>query len=189
MIEDRCREFDAWLDTGIPTLGENAGAEMEVQYRHAQACSRCLPMLKAALAVEVALDAVAGTPPVAPRGFTDAVMARIAATRAPISAGLDWRLRALAQPATALAFTLAAVVFVGRDSIASWAVAAQVAVGHAVTQAAALLPGGVLLPGFDDPWTRLGLLLAVTPLVLLPSLALYRWSAQGHGPALARAAR
>jgi hypothetical protein len=177
VIPAACRAFDAWLDQGMP--GDTAPA-------HVSSCGRCARALEAALALERAL----AEPMVAPPGFTDAVMARIA-SGSPALAGttdMPWWLRAAAQPATALALMLAAVVMAGRGMIASWALAGQVALAEALARGvpgSLLGPlGGLALPTFQDPAVRFGLALGLVPLVTLASLALHGWTVRSLTPAL-----
>ena len=175
-MTESCRAFDAWLDQGMPGPADAARA-------HATTCGRCARALGAALALERALAEEAVR---SPRGFTDAVMARIA-LRSLAAAGmafapssLAWWLRAPAQPATALALVLAAVVLAGRETIAAWAVAGQVAMAEALAHgvpARLLEPIGAGLV-FHDPLVRFGVALGLAPVVVLASLALYAWASR-----------
>ena len=183
MISAACRAFDTWLDEGMPEADGAARA-------HAAGCARCARALDAARALGRAL---ADELHAAPRGFTEAVMARIA-IRAPgltmPPTSLAWWLRAPAHPAAALALMLAAVVTAGRGAIADWALGLRVATAEAVARGLpSALTGALALPGFEEPVVRFGIALGLVPLVLLASLVLYRWSEGWPGTALARAIR
>jgi hypothetical protein len=109
-----CSEFDRWLDQGRPK--ERAAAAEA----HASTCARCARTLAAELAIVAAFALpVGGTveEPAAPVGFTDRVMARVAASNAtrrslsPTPANdLPWWVSAAAEPVTVFAALLAALV-------------------------------------------------------------------------------
>jgi hypothetical protein len=176
-----CRAFDAWLDQGMPEPNVEARA-------HAATCARCARALDAARALERVL-ALEASP--APRGFTEAVMGRLApraAAGAFTPSSLAWWLRAAAQPSTALAMALAAVVLAGRKPIAEWALAGSAMVAQALAQA---VPASLLeafrppaLPALDDPFVRFGLAVGLAPIVVLASLALHAWGARSLAGAL-----
>lgn len=165
-----CDAFDRWLDDGA---GEAGAAEARA---HARTCVRCARALDAMLEVEAAL----ANAPAAPRGFTDRVMARVAATpqetavpRATAGAlavpflapAFPWWVRIAMEPAVLLAAVLAALfvrfgapILAGVTRLEAWLAHAQV-------------PAHVPV---DAPWTA--------ALFLLPALAwaswqIYRWTA------------
>jgi len=174
-VTESCRAFEAWLDQGMPEPADDARA-------HGATCGRCARALDAAFV----LERVLGEETVrAPRGFTDAVMARIAlpspaAGVAFAPSDLAWWLRAAAQPATALALVLAAVVVAGRETITAWAVAGQIALAQSLAHG---IPASLREPigaglGFDDPWIRFGVALGLAPVVVIASLALHAWTSR-----------
>lgn len=166
-----CEAFDRWLDDGAPETG---AAEARA---HARTCARCARALDAMLEVEAALAST----PVAPHGFTDRVMARVAITpqktAAPqVAAGalaapllppaFPWWVRIAMEPAVLLAAVLAALfvrfgapILAGASRMEAWLAHVQAPVTfHAPV---------------DAPWTA--------ALFLLPALAwaswqIYRWS-------------
>lgn len=165
-----CESFDRWLDEGAL---ESGAAEARA---HARTCDRCARALDAMLEVEAAL----ANTPVAPRGFTDRVMARVAVTPQEVSApraaagplgaplfppAFPWWVRIAMEPSVLLAAALAAV-FVGFGGpIFTAALRAQAWLAHA--EASAHVP-------IDAPWTAALFLL---PAVAGASWLIYRWSA------------
>lgn len=124
-----CATFDRWLDDGRPA------ADLGPAAAHARGCARCAGALDAALELEAALAVTAP----APAGFTDRVMARVAATAqehpiaAPIAAApllgspFAWWVRVTMEPSVLLAALLLALlvgfgapIFAGAGVAGSW---------------------------------------------------------------------
>lgn len=169
-----CESFDRWLDEGRPAAEAVAGEA------HAESCPRCRRSLAAAMAIEHALedDAVP-----APAQFTARVMERVrVARRVPSSARVlvdltPWWVRAAAEPGILLAAAVAGLV--------AWRPDALLAVGAAAAQglstrlgfgASALQDLLGLQSAVVDSNVRFALWVTAVPLVILASLALYRWS-------------
>jgi hypothetical protein len=183
-----CDAFERWLDAGLPAAG---AAEARA---HAAACPRCAPALEAALEVERFLAEETAH---APAGFTARVMERVAAagragaldfTPAPLA----WWLRAGAEPATALALALAALLTWQHERLPALFAAGLLRLAGWITQGLAQLPSltrpltPLVLP-YASAWVSQpvfvwGLALALLPGVLWTSGVLYRWSA--HAAAL-----
>jgi hypothetical protein len=116
-----CERFERWLNEGMDAA---AGAEV---HAHAASCAGC----GAALAAAHALDAALGQPAVvAPAGFAERVMERVARARAARRLTwiepevLPWWVRAAAEPVTALSLALAALVLWQYPALARFTVAA-----------------------------------------------------------------
>jgi hypothetical protein len=174
-----CASYDAWLDTGSPG---NAAA---LHSAHAAACPRCAHALASARELDDALEAFAVAPP---RELVGRVMARVAETpqrarEAPIEPAFAWWVRAAAEPSTALAGVLAAVVIWRPAALAtvfSWLGGASL---HIAAGAARALPH-VALPGWlSASGVVLALALAALPAVLWGSFRLYAWLERGFLPA------
>lgn len=105
-----CRDFERWLDEGMP---DGTAAR-----QHSDACDSCRSKLSAAEAMEAALAHGIPSGVAAPAGFTDAVMQRVAnleAARTPQRFGVvrdafPWWVRAAAEPSTAMALVLCALI-------------------------------------------------------------------------------
>jgi hypothetical protein len=119
-------------------------------------------------------------PAAAPASLTDRVMARIAAATPPVPVRIflpspfSWWVRAAAQPATALAAALAAIV------IGQWRSMLVLAsrIGAWTDQVVGPL-SGLGLPRqspLADPATAIGLTLALAPLAVWAAWWLYHWS-------------
>jgi hypothetical protein len=172
-----CERFERWLNEG---LGEPAGVE---GHAHAASCARCGAALAAARALDAALE-----PPavVAPAGFAERVMERVARARAArLSAWIEpevlpWWVRAAAEPATALSLVLAALVLwqyplLARFAAAAFQVLASPVVAAFMHQLAA--PRFALdHSAFSDPFVFTGLVLAGLPFAWWAGLAVYHWS-------------
>ena len=172
-----CERFERWLNEGRE---EEAGAEAHV---HAASCARC----GAALAAARALDAALGCSSiVAPAGFAERVMERVARARqARLLTWIEpevlpWWVRAAAEPATALSLTLAALVLwqypvLARFAAAAFQALASPAVAAFMHELAA--PRFTLdLSVFSDPFVFAGLVLAGLPFAWWAGLAVYHWS-------------
>lgn len=178
-----CESFDRWLDEGALDPG---AAEARA---HARTCTRCARALDAMLEIEAAL----ANPPVAPAGFTDRVMARVAVTpqaaapRAVIGMpaapllppAFPWWVRIAMEPAVLLAAVVAALFVRFSAPVLGGAARVQVWLSH--VEVSAHLP-------IDAPWTA--------ALFLLPALAwaswqAYHWSASltSRGAAAVRGSR
>jgi len=172
-----CERFARWLDEGMP---ESAAADHD---GHAASCARCAAALAAARALEAALAQPA---PAAPAGFAERVMKRVA--QAPLVRPvtwidadlLPWWVLAAAEPASALAVALGALVVWQHAALARLAAATSQALGGPaavafVQQLAAprLAPG---LAAFTDPLVVSGLALATLPLAWWAGMAVYHWS-------------
>ena len=172
-----CERFGRWLDEG---RAETVGAEGQA---HAASCARC----DAALAAARALDAALGRSAiVAPAGFAERVMERVARARqARLLAWIEpevlpWWVRAAAEPATALSLALAALVLwqypvLARHAAAALQALASPAMAAFMQQLAA--PRFTLdLSTFSDPFVFTGLVLAGLPFAWWAGLAVYHWS-------------
>jgi hypothetical protein len=182
-----CDRFERWLDEG---LGAEAGAEGAA---HAASCARCGAALVAARALDAALERSAA---VAPAGFAERVMERVALARqARLLAWfepevLPWWVRAAAEPATALSLALAALVLwqypvLARLTVSVFQALASPAVAAFMQQLAA--PRLTLdLSVLADPFVFTGLVLAGLPLAWWAGLAVYHWSGDPRAIGTAR---
>ncbi len=165
-----CASFDRWLDDGRPEI-EAASASA-----HARDCVRCARALDAMLELEAALEVTAPAPP----GFTDRVMARVAAVaqerpataaRSPLAGAplLDspfaWWVRIAMEPAVVLAAVLAAAVVAFGPSLVRGA-------GEVGAWLAAAVARAPRLDGPAWPIVAIGLL----PVIACASWVIYRWS-------------
>jgi hypothetical protein len=175
-----CEAFERLLDAhGPDALPGDARA-------HAGGCARCARMLAAAHEVDALLLAPVTT--VAPTGFTDRVLARIGT--APVAAPIptvqpvriatasdpmpEW-IRFVAEPATAGALVVAALVI--------WQAPRLLTLGRALASAVAsrAAAGPAIDPGLwptalnDDP-VRLAFIVAGSSVAPLVAFSLYRWS-------------
>ncbi len=190
----KCREFDRWLDDGMPEAGATAS------HTHAAACARCDSSLAAARELDALLEAPAIA---APPRFTGRVMARVAqASAARVSAPwtltneMPWWVRAAADPATLLAAAVAALVVWRADALLRFAAVVPAAIAGAWRRAPdaagewlARGAGFTGVPAFADPAVQLGLALALASLLTVASVPLYRWCERAVGARPARAFR
>ena len=172
-----CERFERWLDEG---LREATGAGARA---HAASCARCAAALVTARALDAALERSAT---VAPAGFAERVMERVALARqARLLAWIEpevlpWWVRAAAEPATALSLALGALVLWQYPVLARFAAAAlqalaSPAVATFVHQLSA--PRFTLdLSAFSNPFVLTGLVLAGLPFAWWSGLAVYHWS-------------
>jgi len=216
MIDFDCLQFQRWLDEGgaaaTPAGDAPCAAEVAAAHLHAATCPSCAQAWAAERSVARALAAALPAVPDPSAGFADRVMARVAvvpqdrradaARFVPVPGSqpdaLPWWIRAMAQPASALALALAgfAVLLVPRLPGLSAAVPAWSA-GAVTTLAGAVAPwiAPLVARTTRDPWFGPALALAILPLVVLASLAAYRLGlglaspAHPAGLALARPAR
>ena len=175
-----CEIFDRWLDDGTP-----AGPEAAAFEAHAAGCVRCSSEWAAARAVESELRH-AIVP--APHGFTEAVMARVATASAvtsevrvqELASVMPWWSKALAQPATVLAFTVAALALWRREALMAAGIAfaqhASAWLSTAVNSAPPSLPPTFgLAETLARPDVMLGFVLAIAPALAWGSWQLWRW--------------
>jgi len=180
-----CEAFARWLDDGAP----DAGAAPFLA--HAATCSECAAALDAERAIAATLVSAAA----APAGFTDRVMAHVAATERAATAratsptarfALPWWAQAAAHPAAALAFAVAALTAWGADRLTAGGLALFQATAERTLPVAAWSPPEML----TDPVLVLGFGLALLPFVAWASLRLFRWSEHAvsvHAPRAGRA--
>lgn len=173
-----CTEFDSWLDRGR-TAAEHAAA-----LAHASACARCARSLATADAVDSML---AAPPEAAPAGFTERVMRRVADSRRPLDAHsfdhpVAWWVRLAAEPATALAMILAALLAWRGDRLMHavpplerWATQASLALSSASPR--------TLEHAAQTPLIALALALAALPIVLWISWRAFVWVERACVPA------
>ena len=165
-----CVDFARWLDDGCPESDAIAARA------HAASCARCAVALSAAEELDALLT---GTPPAAPPGFTDAIMARIgrasharAQASAPIPSPIAWWVRALGDPASALAAVVAGLLLWQGEALKNWALGAALQLGQAAVS--------LKLPALGAPYARpevtLGLSLALVPAAAWLAWVLYRWT-------------
>jgi len=165
-----CEELERWLDEGMDAEGSAAARA------HVATCARCAAMIDAADDVD-ALLAAFSTP--APAGFTGRVMARVAqssevAAYAAARSPFAWWIEVAAQPATALAALLAALVLWKRDALI--AVAARFASNLDGALLRVLTTSLPIRAPFDRPEVLLGLCVAAIPAAAWGSWMLYRWT-------------
>ena len=181
-----CLDFDRLLDQGEPSrLGPESLA-------HAEGCPRCARALASARGLERALDAhFAGADVLAPAGFADRVMARVAAASAVASRTpwclaedpLPWWTRLAAEPAVALAVALASLLLWRGDALLRAAAALPVGV-RSVSNAAlshvtdagllASVTHAIVAPTVGSWAVTLAVSLALTPLLALAAWPLWR---------------
>jgi hypothetical protein len=178
--------FDRWLDDGMPDSGAKDA------HAHAGSCARCSASLAAAREIEAMLEHSAS---VAPAGFTDRVMSRVAATSARggaasvraletqlVAGAMPWWVRAASDPAVVLSAAIAALVAWRGDQLWRLAGVAAGAVSLAwrgVPGVASRLFAGWSVPAaaptLADPVVQLGMMLALAALLAVASIPLYRW--------------
>jgi hypothetical protein len=183
-----CRELERWLDDG------GAPERYVEAMAHARICAHCSALLGGMDELEELL-----AQPVAllPAGFTERLMARVAETRQvparipvmellPFFQTVPWWVRVAVEPASLLAVLLASVLL--------WRGAALLALATSgAAQLAAWIALGLSTPlptpdiggvgaTLIQPTVAAGMALAVIPLVVMGSRALYRWSAALVGP-------
>ncbi len=193
-----CRTFEAWLDEGMPATGGGEAA------RHAGACANCAAALEAARAIEGLLAIGAAR---APAGFSDRVMARVAAPARALGGAipeaafatpalseaafatpaLPWWVRAAAEPACALALALAGLLIWAGDALLASARAVATALGSAIAGALLEMSAGSTLLASET--LRLGLAIAALPGVLWFAYVGFRWAERLAWPAGRRAIR
>lgn len=167
-----CEALERWLDEGAPEPLRRAAEA------HAAGCASCAMALRAASEVE---NLLATATIIAPSGFTDRVMARVAgaaAVRAPRFAApaFPWWVRAACEPASLLTAAMAALLL--------WRGDALLGLGSIVVRVAnqdwtAAFRSTASLPAFlTHPLVVVGAALAIAPLMLWASWRLYRWSAR-----------
>lgn len=183
-----CRDLERWLDDG------GAPERYVEAMAHARICARCTATLGGVDELERLLErASLGTP----AGFTERVMAKVALTRQaparipvmellPFFQTVPWWVRVALEPASLLSLLLASALVWRGDALFGLASggAAQLAAWIARTLPIAVPspdPGavGALLL---QPTVAAGFALAVVPLVVMASRALYHWSAAIVGP-------
>ena len=169
-----CSELERWLDEGMPEPQEPAARA------HAASCRRCAEALRVAFELDAMLEA-ASVP--APSGFTDRVMARVAHATARANApvmlpsAFPWWVQAAAQPATALAATVAALVVWKGDTLRALASSLTLSLTQSARAAMDAPPPAFVLPApFDRPEVILALGMVVLPAAAWFSWVLFRWS-------------
>ncbi len=182
-----CAEYERWLDDGMP----NGVVSLPAQ-AHVAGCLRCAASHAAALE----LDCLLAAPVVfAPGRLTDSVMARVAAIESVRAAhagqavvpgalvwgeGQAWWVRAAAQPAAALAFSLAALVLWKGDAIrlhgSAWIANASGMMAHALTSGFGMPAITGIPEAFARPEVMLGFAFAIAPVLALVSAALWNWA-------------
>jgi hypothetical protein len=182
------------------------GAAAAAAAAHAARCDACRAEWNAARAVE-SLLAETDAPAAARAGFAERAMARIGAERrrepraaaprpAPVP-DLPWWVRAAAEPTTALACALAALVVGIAGPLAatapSAASAAAALLAAAVAAAGAILGAtglaGALAASLERPLAAVALAAGLAPALLIASRALFRWAEGLASAARARARR
>jgi hypothetical protein len=172
-----CGRFARWLDDGMPA------AEAPAHAAHAVGCAACAAALADARALDRVLERALAA---APEGFADRVMERLERARlARLAAWIEpdllpWWVRAAAEPASILAFVVAALVLWQYPLLARGATWAW----HALSGPA--LSGLLQLPGLSadrigltvlaEPYVLVGLALAGLPVAWWVGLAVYHWS-------------
>jgi len=194
-----CREFDRWLDAGMPAA---RAADTEA---HARGCGRCARALAAERAIvaafaltPVAAGGVGASEASAPQGFTDRVMARVAASNvtrrslAPVPVSdVPWWVAAAAEPATVLAALLLALVVWQPKTMFSAALSvARVIMNGVGRNTGVESPERWLGPNLSalisNPVASMGLWLAALPLALWLGYELYRWTERRTVVSIAR---
>ena len=182
-----CADYERWLDDGMPEGGLSRTARA-----HAATCARCASSLAAAHEIDRFLAAPATR---APERLTDSVMARVLAIESVraeqareavvpgsfvFSREQAWWVRAAAQPAAALAFTLAALVLWQRDTLNIHANAMVANASGMLTRAFTNGLGIASVPGlpeaFAKPEVMLGFAIAIAPVLAWTSASLWSWA-------------
>jgi hypothetical protein len=177
-----CSEFERWLDQGRPASSDRLKRE------HAAGCARCSAQLSVALELDAALEEA---PSAAPAALTERVMARVAAMRphAPGQAArsqsahgspdgfatpaLEWWVRAAADPASALALALSALLLWRAETLVTLARMASGWLTHRLQAAPA--------PTISNPFAALehlmphGVVALALALAMMPALAWGSW--------------
>ena len=167
-----CTSVERWLNEGMPEVTE-APNETEI---HLRSCARCSAAVEAARFLESWL----ATPPEhPPSGFVDRVFRQVRKEQRdqPVARLLQvrpipWWIRVAANPAAAVAVTLAAVVLgVLADALfpRSFDVVVRSVAEVAGTSFARLSPV------WTNPVIMRGVSLGMLPIVALGSIALYEW--------------
>ena len=181
-----CEQFERWLDDGAPDGGAAADCRA-----HAATCPACAAAAAAARELETRFAAARdASVHRAPAGFTERVMERVAdvartsqaigAWHVPAAAILPWWVRAAAEPATALAFAVAALLLWKRDAmlVAATSLLAQAGgpLAATVTAADRAVGSGWRIPAaLQRPEVLLGAAFAVAPALFWLSWRLWRW--------------
>ena len=182
-----CAGYERWLDDGVPERALSPAARA-----HAATCARCASALTAAHEIDRLL--AAASPP-APERLTDSVMARVLAIEAvrveqaraavvlgPVEFGAEqpWWVRAAAQPAAALAFSLAALVLWQRDTLNTQASALIANASGLLARAFTNGLGIGTVPGMPEalakPEVMLGFAIASAPVLAWVSASLWSWA-------------
>jgi hypothetical protein len=178
-----CDRFELLLDAhGPDDLPADALA-------HAAMCARCERALAAARSIDTLL--VAPTSVAAPSGFTDRVLARIRTTaRAPQASPVmipiakpfdplpEW-IRFVAEPATAGALVVAALIVWQAPRLLSLGRALASSLAARVASASTIDPGlwpEAMRAAFASDAVRLALVVAGCSLTPLVAFSLYRWT-------------
>jgi len=172
-----CADFERWLDEGKPASGPDAARALEAS-AHAESCALCAQARRAAVEIEGMMSRA--TPQASP-AFVDRVMARIEAeprtvpaVPAPPSLLYPWWVRSAAEPASVLAFLLAALLAWRIDWVGA---AVRLIAGVARSFASLVAPAGAAIaPAADHPAIGLGYLLVCALPLLWLSFVLYRWA-------------
>ncbi|HZE19182.1 MAG TPA: hypothetical protein VE402_03595 [Candidatus Angelobacter sp.] len=170
-----CSELKRWLNEGMPQGPEPAARA------HAARCPECAASLRAQLEIEALLSGERHPPVGAPPRFVDRVMAEVlVADRSgprielwPAAIPLPWWVQAAADPATALACVLVALLGWRIDWLGDLARRAGDLGSRYVIQS--LGPTWSAM-GLDRPAVTLGLELSVLPALAWGSIILYRWT-------------
>lgn len=170
-----CSDLKRWLNEGMPRGSERLARE------HAARCSGCAASLRAQLEIEALLSAAGHGRVEAPPRFVDHVMAEVqAAGRSaprielwPAVPVLPWWIQAAADPATALACVLVALLGWRIDWLGDLARLAGDLGSRYVTQP--LGPTWSAM-GLGRPAVALGFELIALPALAWASVMLYRWA-------------
>ena len=171
----KCLEFERWLDDGMPQPPEKAVRE------HAVRCARCADSLRAALEIEGILGRPA---PAAPSSLADRVVERISEEgrrQAPIALlypvpAMPWWLEAVADPAAALAFVLAALLAYRIEWFSGIGHALLTGVDQATVLVAAEWMRWLASLELDATAVQWGLWFVLLPALAWGSFLLYRWT-------------
>ena len=173
-----CVGFGRWLDQGAPPA-------LEAPCRaHAASCPRCARALAAQNELNAALAEFAAPPPPA---LAARVMARIAQTpqRSPeamIEPVLEWWVRAAAEPSTALAGVLAALLIWRAEAFVRFLTALARVTLSGASAALDLMPRIATPAWLAAPGVGLALTMAALPAVLWASFTLYSWLERAFVP-------